>query len=602
VAFETTDFLNRVSRNPSGGPTPSPVEAFLAGAQAGQLGTSDAVNAELLAQAERVREEMKAQGFSPPKPVSPFGGPIRPAQPGATRRAPGEAQSLDQEIDRFFEEVQKQTEGREVSFATSRAELEENVRKAFQQTNEEFKETMARAGTFGAGAGVVGTVGGATIDPIVLATLPFGVSAAAGITRAAAIEAGIATATEIPIQAIAQTRRADVGLPSGVGRAAKNVAAAAVGAGVLAGGVKAAGKGVSALGDAARRLKQTREFESVNSEVNAAASITERSEQLRTQNPYADTPTSRREYQEANQIDASDLKVSGRFRPRTAEAPVRSEELDVEVSSGASATAKERARDIEVGEELAQMARQRVRQGSRNAQQNLQQRAVLNEIDDPDQFARSLSKVEALRADAIKAREFRRDAEQAATKQKAAGKKSQATRIEKRLREAIRTDPDLNQALADRDDVLERIARGEDEFSQSSEALRRVTGVDSREVTPDQIATAIRQGQQSQQVRREQEVEQRQQGHNRALSSAQRNQARQQREGEQTADQIMQENQQIKDQLRAVLEEIEEEEATPTVLREEGDEEIPLNEALDELDQEENILREIDGCLGGRTA
>jgi LysM repeat protein len=600
VAFETTDFLNRVSRNPSGGPTPSPVEAFLAGAQAGQLGTSDAVNAELLAQTERIREEMKQQGFSAPKPVSPMGGPIRPAQPGAERRAPGEATSLENEIDRFFEDVQKATQGQEVNFPTNRAGLEERVRQAFQQTNEEFQETMARAGTLGAGAGVAGTLGGATVDPLVLATLPFGVSAAAGITRAAAIEAGIATATEIPIQAIAQTRRADVGLPSGVGRAAKNVAAAAIGAGVLAGGVKAAGKGFSKLGEQAQRLKQTARFQAADNEVNAAASITENAEQLRTQNPYADTPTSSRNYQEANRIDAQDLKITGRMPQRTAEAPVRSEELDTEVSSGVSATTREEVRDIAAGEELAQMARQRVRQGSTNAQQNLTRRAVLNEIDDPDQFARTLTKVQQLRREARSVQRLRDEAE-GLNKQRAAGKKAQATRKENAIRERVRQDADLREAVSDTDELVPRLAQGDDEFARSVEALRRTVGADADELTPEQVATSIRRGQQEQEVRREQEVEQSRQGHNRALSSAQRNQARQQGEGEQTAEQITQENQQIKDQLRAVLEEIEEEEATPTVLREEGDEEIPLNEALDELDQEEDILREIDGCLGGRS-
>jgi uncharacterized phage infection (PIP) family protein YhgE len=146
-----------------------------------------------------------------------------------------------------------------------------------------------------------------------------------------------------------------------------------------------------------------------------------------------------------------------------------------------------------------------------------------------------------------------------------------------------------------------RLAQGDDEFARSVEALRRTVGADADELTPEQVATSIRRGQQEQEVRREQEVEQSRQGQNRALSSAQRNQARQQGEGEQTTEQIEQENQQIKDQLRAVLEEIEEDEEAPTVLPEEGAEEVSLADELDDIDSEEDILREIDGCLGGRS-
>ena len=66
-------------------------------------------------------------------------------------------------------------------------------------------------------------------DPLVLATIPFGASSAAGIIRTALVEGGINMASEALIQPFVYRYKQTLGSPYSVGEAVKNVAAAGAG-------------------------------------------------------------------------------------------------------------------------------------------------------------------------------------------------------------------------------------------------------------------------------------------------------------------------------------------------------------------------------------
>jgi hypothetical protein len=122
-------------------------------------------------------------------------------------------------------------------------EIVEDSRKVREKTGKVLENT-----TF---SGKVGSFSGAmaaTIqDPLVLGSMLFGASTSAGILRTALTEAGIGAASEALIQPFVYRYKQKLGSPYSLEEAATRVAAAGVGSGVLAGGIKATSRGISRL-------------------------------------------------------------------------------------------------------------------------------------------------------------------------------------------------------------------------------------------------------------------------------------------------------------------------------------------------------------------
>lgn len=117
----------------------------------------------------------------------------------------------------------------------------------------EYDALRSRMTTGGATAAFLGSMVGVATDPPVLASLPFGAAAGTGILGTMAAEAAIATAIEIPLQAVVFDNKRTLGSPYTMTEALANVVTAGVGAGALSGLVKGIGRGGSAAVEAWRR-------------------------------------------------------------------------------------------------------------------------------------------------------------------------------------------------------------------------------------------------------------------------------------------------------------------------------------------------------------
>ena len=112
----------------------------------------------------------------------------------------------------------------------------------------EHQDLRSRQTAGGAFADFLGSAVGAIEDPVVLATLPFGASAGAGILRTALTEAGISMAVDAPIQfgAVSETKEV-LGVEFGVADAASNILMTGALAGGAGAAVAGAVKGAKAL-------------------------------------------------------------------------------------------------------------------------------------------------------------------------------------------------------------------------------------------------------------------------------------------------------------------------------------------------------------------
>ncbi|MGI9491708.1 MAG: hypothetical protein ACR2QF_04825 [Geminicoccaceae bacterium] len=119
----------------------------------------------------------------------------------------------------------------------------------------EHQDLRSRQTAGGAFADFLGSAVGAIEDPAVLATLPFGASAGAGVLRTALTEAGISMAVDVPIQfgAVAETKDV-LGVEFGPGDAAANVLMAGALAGGAGAAIAGAVKGVKALSNRGKAL------------------------------------------------------------------------------------------------------------------------------------------------------------------------------------------------------------------------------------------------------------------------------------------------------------------------------------------------------------
>jgi len=148
-------------------------------------------------------------------------------------------------------------------------------------------------------AAFAGTAVGVMQDPLILMTLPFGAqygagrSLAATIGRTAMVEASIAVATEIPIQAQVARFKRELEAPWTFKDSAVNVLSAGLGAGVLGGGLAGGIGGLKKLRGAYRDAKEAGRV-AATKEMEQADAILEATIELQAQNPLRpltdDTP------------------------------------------------------------------------------------------------------------------------------------------------------------------------------------------------------------------------------------------------------------------------------------------------------------------------
>lgn len=149
-------------------------------------------------------------------------------------------------ITKFLEENPQYADRFNLDFEGRAAEIS-------RQAEADYNEVMGRADGLtsflgGLGGGVVGSITNPITLGVTAATLPLSWSYTGGrLLLTAAIEAGIAAATEIPLQTVAQEYRGRIGLESGFARGAENVLMAAAGAGALTSLFIGLGKGGKAV-------------------------------------------------------------------------------------------------------------------------------------------------------------------------------------------------------------------------------------------------------------------------------------------------------------------------------------------------------------------
>lgn len=147
------------------------------------------------------------------------------------------------------------------------------------------RETLDSRGDLLAGAtALAGSFVGSFRDPVVLATIPLGAPQWAGILRFALTEAAINAGTEAAVQPLKQDYRARLGLETGLGVAAQEIAAA----GAFGAAFGAGAKGIEIGGRAlVRRFR--REVPDPTPEQRAAADAVEREADIADTSPF--TPT-----------------------------------------------------------------------------------------------------------------------------------------------------------------------------------------------------------------------------------------------------------------------------------------------------------------------
>ena len=161
-----------------------------------------------------------------------------------------------------------------------------------------------RASTMGKVGGFLGGMTGLLLDPLQIATLPFGVGSLAGKTvlqaagRTALTEAAIGGTVEIPIQGLVQPFQKELGVEgAGFKAGAINVGAATAGAGffggLVGGGVRALqlkfGKSIDSMttGELAENLRKIKNPTKEQKELAAALS---KEAQAENSNPYIEKP------------------------------------------------------------------------------------------------------------------------------------------------------------------------------------------------------------------------------------------------------------------------------------------------------------------------
>lgn len=129
------------------------------------------------------------------------------------------------------------------------AEIEEDQRNLARDAKTEFEAAAGRArtptgrlaGSFGGG------IAASLLDPVNVATIPFGVGAGASILRSIAVETLINAGVEAAQTPFVAAWQHEIGYKYGIGEAAADIALAGAGAGVLTGVTRGVGAGLRRL-------------------------------------------------------------------------------------------------------------------------------------------------------------------------------------------------------------------------------------------------------------------------------------------------------------------------------------------------------------------
>jgi hypothetical protein len=150
-----------------------------------------------------------------------------------------------------------------------------------------------------AAAGMGASMAAAVSDPPVLMSMLAGAPWSAGVLRFALTEAGIAAATEVPIQAAIQYQRTKIGEEADLSEAMQNVAMTGAG-GLLFGGLL---RGAAPMVRGARQLlARSEELPAPRAEVRDAQAYLERLTDVQERNPLA--PTGRAAEEHLQRMDA----------------------------------------------------------------------------------------------------------------------------------------------------------------------------------------------------------------------------------------------------------------------------------------------------------
>lgn len=192
---------------------------------------------------ERAAEALREAGFPV---VNPYAAPLERLE-----EVGPEGDATREGLIEAWRQAARQARQQHPDRAAEFLEPEEVEVGADRRAAETYRENRA-AGEVGGGwlGGLAGEIAGTLTDPVQLSTLPLGASARVGASVAtrilgtAAIEGGIAGATQLVVETRAAPYRVSIGLPSEFG---ENVLGAAAGGAVLGGGVRALVEGWRAL-------------------------------------------------------------------------------------------------------------------------------------------------------------------------------------------------------------------------------------------------------------------------------------------------------------------------------------------------------------------
>src|SRR5437773_9131112 len=136
----------------------------------------------------------------------------------------------------------------ELSAAHPEIKNDDELRRELIQEYRQKRSDAAKVSEASHGLAAVGEFAGSAVasqlNPLYLAILPLGASVSAGIVKTALTNAGIVGAAEALSQPLTYRFKQQIESPYTAGEAITNVAAAAAGAGILTGGIKAAEVGI----------------------------------------------------------------------------------------------------------------------------------------------------------------------------------------------------------------------------------------------------------------------------------------------------------------------------------------------------------------------
>ena len=283
-----------------------------------------------------------SSSFKPFRPASStdFGGPL-----GVDARTITDEIDRTRHNDRFTQLAIDEFKANDVDRfrgVPTRSQVLENARERAQMSTREFENAARRTSGFKSfSARLLGGFGAAAVDPINIATLPFGAGAARGFLKTVLISAGTATATEAAVQPFVVQWQRELGNEYGFGEVAENLGFAALFGGSFAAAVKGIKASASAL---FTRLSKNKD---IPQGARSSASTMSRSAHARENNPlpraekisdikrHNDSMRSASEaFGKSERIDQATLKISeSEFNnvdtaPRRGDTEIKKTQLD----------------------------------------------------------------------------------------------------------------------------------------------------------------------------------------------------------------------------------------------------------------------------------